>query len=190
MTKKINRLKFNRGYLCGAMDQATDNGVGWRQKLQTEMVDLQIIWLDPTRKPIHLGVEDMENKERRKILKQLGNYDAVCSDMKVIRAVDLRMTDISDFLVVNLDLKVYTCGTMEEIFNANREKKPIIIRMEQGKKSCPDWMLGTLPHEMIFSDWSEVHAYLRHVAHDPIVESFKRWYFFDYSICKSLPGTK
>lgn len=180
--KKINRLKFNRGYLCGAMDHAADNGIGWRQKLISELTDLQIIWLDPTRKPINIGVEDVENKERRNVLKQLGNYDAVCSDMKVIRSVDLRMTDISDFLVANLDLRIFTTGTMEEIFNANREKKPIIVRMEQGKQNCPDWIFGTLPHSMIFSTWQEVHNYLRHIAHDPVIEHQKRWYFFNYNI--------
>ena len=33
--------------------------------------------------------------------------------MKTIRAVDLRLVDISDFMIVNLDLNVHPCGTLE-----------------------------------------------------------------------------
>lgn len=42
--------------------------------------------------------------------------------MKVIRSVDLRLVDISDFMIVNLDLETHPCGTLEEIFWANRQK--------------------------------------------------------------------
>lgn len=188
--KKFNRLRYNRGYLCGAMDAANDNGVGWRQNLQNELEDLEIIWLDPTRKPIERCPEDMETKQYLQTSKRLHNYEAVANTMRLIRSIDLRMTDISDFLVVNIDLKVFSCGTWEELFNANREKKPIILRVEQGKEMCPNWIYGVLPHEMIFSTWAEVHAYLRHVAYDPIIETFKRWNFFDFSINKNLPGVK
>jgi len=58
--------------------------------------------------------------------------------MKQIRPVDLRMVDICDFLVVNLDLQVHACGTYEELFWANRMKKPVLIRIEQGIEHTPD----------------------------------------------------
>lgn len=188
--KKINRLKYSRGYLCGSMDRAVDNGVGWRRKIQTDLADLDIVWIDPTNKPIDIGTEDMEDRERRNVLKHRHHFEAVRDDMKIIRGVDLRFVDISDFLIVNIDLEIFSCGTWEELFLANREMKPIILRVKQGKEDCPDWLFGTLPHQMIFSTWEEVHDYLRHIAHDPVVESFKRWYFFDYSIKKDLPGVK
>jgi len=53
------------GYLCGAMDRVTDGGVGWRQDLIQSLKDLKILWLDPTRKPIDIGVEDLENRALR-----------------------------------------------------------------------------------------------------------------------------
>ena len=72
--------------------------------------------------------------------------------MKEIRNVDLRMVDISDFIIANIDLDVHACGTYEEIVTANRQKKPIIVRMKQGKSHAPDWLLGMLgsSHNMIF----------------------------------------
>ncbi len=187
---QINRLRFNRGYLCGAMDRAKDGGLGWRKRIQLALNDLQIVWMDPTDKPIDIGIEDIENRKQRLAWKKSHNFDAVRNDMRIIRSVDLRMVDISDFVIVNIDLSVPSCGTWEELFLANREKKPIIVRVEQGKEECPDWLFGTLPHQFIFSTWDEVHAYLRHVAHDPVIEQYNRWYFFNFSINTSLPGVK
>lgn len=161
----MNRLTGMRAYLCGAMDLALDGGVGWRQALGTWLSNKHgVIVLDPTRKPCDLGSEDMENREYRRQLKIAGDYETLAREMRVIRSVDLRLVDIADFLVVNLDLSVFTCGTMEEIFWANRCKRPILIHVEQGKVRCPDWLYGTLPHEHIFSEWDEIYDYLDGIA--------------------------
>ena len=176
-----NRLANNRGYLCGAMDRVTDGGVGWRTELKLELADLKIFWLDPTNKPINIGVEDLPSREIRRQAKKQGRYDLVQHDMRTIRSVDLRMVDISDFIVVNLDMEVHACGTYEELFRGNREDKPIIVHLEQGKSTCPDWLFGTIPEQMVFSTWPDIHRYLRHIAHDKMVETFNRWYFFDFT---------
>lgn len=182
----INRLRFSRGYLCGAMDRVSDGGLGWRIDIQHALSDLEIYWLDPTHKPIDIGIEDLENRKHRHKMKEAGSFDVVATDMRIIRSVDLRMVDISDFLIVNLDLDIHACGTYEELYLANREKKPIIIRIEQGKGAVPDWILGTVPHQMIFSTWEEVHGYLSHIAHDPVIEHFRRWMFFDFEQCRKF----
>jgi hypothetical protein len=176
----MNRLAYNRGYLGGAMDRATDGGVGWRRDLITSLRDLKIFWLDPTHKPIDIGVEDLENKALRQRAKRQGRYNLVCKQMKQIRSVDLRMVDIADFLIVNIDLNIHVSGSYEELYWANRCKKPIILHVEQGKEQTPDWLLGTLPHEMIFSTWPEVKRYLNHIAHARNIDRLNRWYFFDW----------
>jgi hypothetical protein len=162
------------------MDRVNDGGIGWRKELQEQLADLKIFWLDPTNKPIDIGIEDLPSREIRRQAKKQGRYDLVQHDMRTIRSVDLRMVDISDFLVVNLDMDIHASGTYEELYLANREKKPIIVRIEQGKALCPDWLFGTIPEQMIFSTWAEVHKYLRHIAHDKMVETFNRWYFFNF----------
>ena len=179
--RKMNRLALNRGYLCGAMDRVTDGGVGWRQDLKNSLRDLRILWLDPTRKPINIGVEDLENRALRHKAKRAGDFEFVRTQMKQIRPVDLRMVDVSDFLVVNLDLDIHATGTYEELYLANRQKKPILVRIEQGIEHTPDWLFGVLPFEMIFSTWDEVKKYLRHIAHDPVIDRLNRWYFFQFT---------
>ena len=183
---KPNRLKGMRGYLCGAMDRQADGGAGWRIDIQRELASLEIYFLDPTHKPIEIGIEDVETRVFVNEMKMAGNYDAVVPQMRAIRNVDLRMVDISDFLVVNVDLECHACGTYDELSLANSQKKPAIVHIEQGKENVPNWLLGMLPHEMIFSTWNEVHQYLRHIAHDPVIKHFKRWYFFNFDLCRKF----
>lgn len=176
----MNRLAGMRGYLCGAMDRVDDGGIGWRRRLKHELEDLNVHWLDPTRKPIDIGIEDLENRQLRRDNKHQGDFDSVRREMKIVRCVDLRMVDICDFMPVRIDLDVHACGTYEEITTANRQKKPILAHVVQGKENAPDWLFGMLPHELIFSTEDEVCAYLRHIAHTPDINTLNRWYFFNF----------
>lgn len=174
----MNRLYKQRVYLAGPMDRCPDNGKTWRQQLTPILTDMGVDVLNPISKPINIAKEDEDSRKYKQKLKALKNYDALSAVMKEIRNVDLRMVDISDFIIVNLDLDIYPCGTMEEIFLANRQKKPIILRMSQGKEHTPDWLFGTIPHQMIFSEWYEVIAYLKHIDTSDSFDNYKRWYFF------------
>lgn len=178
----MNRLKGMRAYLGGAMDRVPDGGVGWRRSVGQWLRNRGVITLDPSDKPIDIGIEEIEDRKVRHARVAAGDFEPVVAEMKKIRCVDLRMVDLSDFLVINLDLEVHACGTYEELFLANRQKKPIILRIEQGKRKCPDWLFGTLPHEHMFDCWHHVHEYLRRINGDAGVTHDKRWMFFDYSI--------
>jgi len=50
--------------------------------------------------------------------------------------------------------------------------------MVQGKNQTPDWLFGTIPHQMIFSTWDEIKAYLIHINSSENIDTYKRWYFF------------
>lgn len=175
----LQRLKDQRVYLAGAMDRVADRGNGWRDNITPFLQDLDIVVFNPIKKPTDIGQEDDEVHQHKIKLKLEENYDELSSVMKTIRAVDLRLVDISDFLIVNLDLSIHPCGTYEEIFWANRQKKPIIVHMVQGKQSAPDWLFGTIPHEMIFSSWDAVKIYLLQIHNDTHIKTYNRWYFFN-----------
>lgn len=175
----MNRLLNQRVYLAGAMDRVPDRGCGWRDYITPFLENLGIIVFNPIKKPTDIGKEDHETQVLKKTLKNNQDYDSLSQLMKTIRAVDLRLVDISDFLIVNLDIDTHPCGTLEEIFWANRQKKPILIHMVQGKNNAPDWLFGTIPHQMIFSDWNEIIEYLNNINSNMYIESHKRWYFFN-----------
>lgn len=171
-----NRLKNQRVYLAGAMDRVSDRGNGWRDSITPFLESLGVVVFNPIKKPIMIGQEDEATHKYKIKLKLEKNYKELSDLMKVIRSVDLRLVDISDFMIVNLDLDVHPCGTYEEIFWANRQKKPIIVHMVQGKQNAPDWLFGTIPHEMILSSWNEVQDYLNYINDYSEIETFNRWY--------------
>ncbi len=175
----MNRLKDQRVYLAGAMDRVKDRGNGWRDNITPFLEELGVVVFNPIKKPSIIGKEDSETHQHKIKLKKEQNYKDLSVLMKTIRSVDLRLVDISDFLIVNLDLDIHPCGTYEEIFWANRQKKPIIVHMEQGKQSAPDWLFGTIPHEMIFSSWFNVKEYLLTIHGHSQINTFNRWYFFN-----------
>jgi nucleoside 2-deoxyribosyltransferase len=174
----MNRLKNQRVYLAGAMDRVPDRGVTWRDNITPFLESLGIVVFNPIKKPSIQGSEDEQTHIYKVKLKKEQKFDELSSLMKTIRSVDLRLVDISDFVIVNLDIDQHPCGTYEEIFLANRSKKPVIIHMEQGKNFAPDWLFGTVPHQMIFSSWDEIKHYLKHIDSCQNIESYKRWQFF------------
>jgi len=177
----MNRLKNTRGYLCGSMDRSPDNGETWRKLIRHHLSDLGIQWLDPTRKPINIGVEDGKSRRLRREAKLGHDYETVTDEMTPIRKVDRRMVNISDFLIVNIDIEVHACGTYDEFSLANDQEKPVLVHVEQGKTECPDWLFACIPHEHIFDTWIDLRKYVRHVDSDEVVDSMGRWLFFDWT---------
>lgn len=181
----MNRLFYNRTYLSGPIDNASDFGIGWRQMVRERLVDLNLIFLDPCKKPLQPGFacEDLENHKRRLEQKRQGDFETISRDMRLIRCIDLRLADLCDFAVCHLDLDIYSTGTHEEVTTLNRRKVPILVHVEQGKQNLPDWYLGALPHQHVFSEWDDLFAYIRHIAYDPPpIDTFNRWRFLDYGL--------
>lgn len=174
----MNRINNQRVYLAGAMDRASDGGKTWRENITPFLLDMGLTVFNPLTKPSEIGKEDENTVALKKKLKNTKRYDDLAILMKTIRGVDLRLVDISDFLIVNLDLDIHPCGTYEEIFLANRQKKPILINMVQGKQNAPDWLFGTIPHEMIFDSWLDLREYLVYIATAETIDTRNRWYFF------------
>jgi hypothetical protein len=185
---KSSRIFGNTCYACGAMDRVPDGGVGWRQDIKPFINSLGVGFLDPCDKPISMAEETPESRQERERQKEAGEYDRMSQDMKEIRGIDLRMVDISHFLVVNINLEHYACGTIEEITTANLQRKPILIHVTQGKRHCPDWLIGMLGprgHDMIFDTWEEMKDYLNVIAYGTdeeadLLNRHRRWVFFDF----------
>lgn len=176
----MNLLRDTRVYLCGAMSYEPDNGIEWRDALKPFLKSLGIRIFDPTNKPIDIGPERLEDRTYHKELRDAEAYDEISKVAKTIRCVDLRIVDIVDFLIVNIDISTYTVGTWEEIFLANREKKPILVHVEQSKQQAPFWLFGTIPHQHIFSEWSDIENYLLEIDSGSTTDE-KRWYLFDHT---------
>ncbi len=177
----MNRLRNMRIYLAGCIDRVADDGVVWRRQIRKSLKDHGILWLDPTDKPTSVAAEDPETRRVRHQRKAAGDYKYVANEMKIIRATDLRLVDIADALIVNIDVDVHAAGTYEELYLANRQRKPVLVRTVQSVASTPDWLFGTLPYQHFFGDWDSLIKYLHHVDADPEIETYNRWKFFDFT---------
>ena len=176
----VSRLRGTRVYLVGAMDRVPDSGAGWRQRITPFLEGKGITVLNPCEKPIDVGVEDDEARDKIEKYKQEGEFSRIRSEFGVIRTVDLRCVDISDFIVASIDLDVHACGTYEEIAVANSQKKPVLVWCQQGKAAAPNWLFFMLPHQHIFDSMENLMGYLAYVhKHKGEVDHYKRWFFFN-----------
>lgn len=176
----MNRLWGTRVYLAGPMDRVPDGGVIWREKLTPILQERGIVVLNPADKPIDKGFEGISSRKKREELIENGYYDEAAAQIKLLRIIDLRMVDLADFLIVYLDPDSHMCGTYNELFDANKCKKPILIMVEGGKNKVPHWLLGTIPHQMIFGSWDDLLEYVEHVDVDEDVDHYRRWTWFKY----------
>ena len=176
----MGRLYLNRAYLAGPMDRAADGGIQWRQKMVPWLNSRGIVAFDPTNKPCDVGVETPWSRAIRREARSRGDLSLTLAD-KAVRQIDLRMVDVTDFTIVNLDMSQQPCGTFEELFWGNREKKPILVHSTNGKLNAPDWLFWTIPHEHIFDSWDDLKAYIDHINTAPLeqIQTLKRWVFFD-----------
>ena len=184
-----SRLLLSKCYMVGPMDRDREGGKVWRADLEPFLKTLGVIPLNPYNKPLldEEGLEDDENFEIVSKAIEEQDYDTIEERMKPIRHVDLRMVDEASFLFVYLDLDKSPCGSYEEIYLANRQRKPVVVVCPQGKCKVPPWLVGTIPHQMMFDTIEEAKDYLSGVSHDVYVQNYGRWRFFDlFDITKEI----
>lgn len=177
----MGKLNALRVYNAGAMQFCPSNGTDWREYITPILEDrFGLVVINPTDKPkCHpIAIEDKNTHLKLAQLMEEGKYDEV-KEMSSIRNMDLKFVDSSDFLIINLNLDHYSLGTAEELTWANRCKKPCLVRIEQGKKAAPYWLLWMIPHEFIFNTWEEVIEYLSKIDSGEDERHFKRWKFID-----------
>ena len=154
----MNLLKGTRCYLAGGMENI--DGMGWRETAKGRLKGMGVIVFDPYYKPF-LSSASEDNNARDIMAKQREeggwkNWDAISDRMKRVRRDDLRLCDIVDFAIIQVDPKVASWGTAEELFTLNAMKKPIYIWVEGGIKRCPFWLFGTVKVEVIHDTLSSV----------------------------------
>jgi len=155
-------LDKSLAYLIGPIDEAKDQGIGWRRELIKLSQDygLKIKFLDPTNKLEGLQQEVGTEQDRIIRYRERGRWKDLSNFMKVIVRVDLRQVDFSDFVIAKVDKNIHMCGSYHEIFVADIEKKPILTIIEGGKKNAPAWLFGILDHNLMFDDEEECVKYL------------------------------
>lgn len=181
----MNRLKDLACYLSGPIDFTQDKGCKWRNEMTPFLESMNIRVFNPLKHSFY-GTQDLDHSKRPRMAKLLedGKFSELREEMKDLNHWDLRAVDLSSFLVVNYDINIFTCGTHEEIFTANRQSKPVLLVIGEGNsRKMPKWMYGRFPPEHMFETWDDLKTYLSLIDGSPTYDftnaDLKRWLFFD-----------
>jgi hypothetical protein len=140
--KKENTLSKARVYLSGPMDfvasRAEERQKGWRNRVGQFLKAFGVVVYDPWNKPEvvgmrHYGKEDEFTTQKRHdwSYEDFPEGDRcraeLCSEFWPTMHIDLRMVDISDFLVAYCPTNIYSVGTVHEIVMARLQHKPVLF---------------------------------------------------------------
>ncbi len=171
-------LHRTKCYLAGNIENCDAPG-SWRDTVKSELRQTGIIFFDPLKKPFLDSVnEDQEHIARLTRLRQEGRFDDLARIMRKIRVEDLSLVDRADFLIASISARTASWGTAEEVFWANRMKKPIFLVVAESKRACPFWIFGTLPCDQIYSGIEEVIAEIRRIDSGEKKMDLTRWKIF------------
>jgi hypothetical protein len=116
----------------------------------------------------------------------MGRYNELREAMKPIVLADLRMVEVSDFVIVYLDPQIGMCGTWEELFISLRQHKPTLVVINGGKKVMNYWMFGRMNPDFIFENFEEVKTYLESIDTEVVKADPTRWVFLENDICECV----
>lgn len=136
---KRNILKKTRVYLSGPMDfvgsRVIEKYFGWRALLSPVLKALGSTVLDPWNKPLVKGHQDygkeglIASKEEyaRDFWTNPETRARFETDFWETVHIDLRMTDVADFLIAFCPTNIYSVGTVHEIITARNQMKPTLV---------------------------------------------------------------
>jgi len=140
---KFLKLKLFYNYLAGAIEfDKKDGGQSWRNSITPPLDKILMYTQDPCKtEALVTDMTVMEAQEKFNGWIQSGNYDLFTDKFAKIVHKDLRMVYRSDFLIVHLFPKVRTTGTIHEMAETWRQKKPIYLIWKDAKSNLSKWAL-------------------------------------------------
>jgi nucleoside 2-deoxyribosyltransferase len=174
-THVLHRTKC---YLAGNIENSHAPH-SWRDQVKNELRETGILFFDPLKKPFLDSVnEDKEHMVRLAKLREEDRFDELAKVMRKIRVEDLSLVDRADFLIACISAKTASWGTAEEVFWANRMKKPIYLVVTEGRRACPFWIFGTLPSDQIYGKIEDVIGEIRQLDAGEKKLDLTRWKIF------------
>ena len=176
----MNKLKYSTVYLAGPIQYADDSGVSWRKQVKDFCDINKIRVFDPTNKPAPYMSEIAEEIRAIQDLIQQGKFQEAheYTKDKVVK-IDLRMVDLSDFVIGYIDPDIHTCGSYHEIFHAWEAKKPVLIFIKGGRKRVPAWLLGIIKPEYLFDNLEDLLVYVSLLNKGLVDMDVSKWILFN-----------
>jgi len=161
----MNKLKNSTAYLAGPIQYTEDDGVSWREVASKFCKDTGIHIFNPVLKPRPYVSEISDEIKIIQALIAEGKFEEAHQYVKEkIVHVDLRMVDLSDFVIAYIDPNIHTCGSYHEVFHAWEQKKPVLVFVEGGRNCTPAWLIGIIKPKYLFDNLTDLLHYLISLA--------------------------
>jgi hypothetical protein len=154
-------------YLAGAIDNAKDDGVGWRLYVisRAEELNFGCKFFDPANKPLKFRKEIGHEKVEVKELKAQHRWKEVTARVDEFSRADLRAVDVADALIVYVDHDVHMCGSYFEVERAFQQGKPMFLIVKGGRVNCPPWLFSKFRPENMFDTVEDCLERLEDMSH-------------------------
>ena len=120
-------------YLVGPIEYS-DNCFDWRVTITEAIKQIGIKCFDPNRDHfINQPTETKEDRSRLREQRESGDWASITKYMKDVISRDLRMVDLSTFIIAKVDPETPTFGSIHEIVIASLQNKPILIYTDDKK---------------------------------------------------------
>lgn len=141
--KKLFNIKFFYTYLAGPIEFDKDTGgAKWRDAITPDLDMVGIYIQDPCKtEPLVTDMTVIEAQDKFNGWISSGHYDKFSEKMKKIVQKDMRMVNRSDFIIVHLFPDIPTTGTIHEMAEAWRLRKPIYLIWNDAKSKLSKWAL-------------------------------------------------
>lgn len=176
------------------MDDVSDGGEGWRKIAEAKLQELNISVLNPTAKAIDSGHEEFVIRQKTYEKKRLAAQAKRNGDIVLFKklgqeikdtwsnivAIDFRMVDISDFMLMHINTKVHMCGSYGEQTMACLQRKPIVVFCDDGIESITNWIWGQCDFNYFHDSLADALAQIERInlGVEPLD---KKWKIFDFS---------
>jgi len=137
------KIKIFYVYLAGPIEMdKKEGGQGWRNNITPSLDKIGIYVQDPCRtEPLVTDMTVIEAQEKFNGWIQSGNYELFTNKFEKVVYKDIRMVHKSDFLIVHLFPDIPTTGTIHEMSEAWRQRKPIYLIWKDAKSKLSKWAL-------------------------------------------------
>lgn len=173
-------------YLSGPIDFDA-NANKWRDDWTEKLINIgfkpkQI--LNPCRKPLIGASFNLDNEgDIIKKHRDKKEWSELCGMMSQIAHIDLRMVDKSDLVLVYFpaqgDYRVPTYGTIHEIVEARRQRKPVMVVWDGGKESCSAWIMWLVGHKNVFGKVDNMITRLENISKGQAAYNARDWLLLD-----------
>lgn len=167
-------LKNSYCYLVGPIEYA-NNCFDWRITVTEAVKQIGIKCFDPNRDHfVNQLTESQQDRDKLREQRESGDWKSISKYMKGVISRDLRMVDLSTFIIGKIDPEVPTFGTIHEIVIASLQNKPILIYTDD-KKKFPLWLAGLINMDLVFESWGDIVEYLMKINSGEIYADPKYW---------------